>query len=215
MENHHLWSTPSQYEVYVHGATLCVSLTSNTVQQNLYTILGVASTATIEDIKKAFNKEALKWHPDKCPEKTNPQMMQQYAERFRALSRAREVLCDEDARSQYDKSNVPDENVELTNPDELLFRAVCESIVNQHKNGIQWFRVSGTLIVIGCLAKFACACRHRAVVDITLMITLIGLNAQGFKEHVKSLSTNDKNVLCEAMLALLQRLSETEDDNNL
>ncbi|GLD54662.1 dnaJ homolog subfamily B member 6, partial [Lates japonicus] len=54
-----------------------------------YQILGVQKNATQEDIKKAYRKLALKWHPDK-----NPDNKEEAEKRFKELSEAYEVLSD-------------------------------------------------------------------------------------------------------------------------
>ncbi|XP_058792274.1 dnaJ homolog subfamily C member 17 [Phymastichus coffea] len=64
---------------------------------DLYEIIGIASTATVEEIKKAYRKQALKCHPDKNPD--NPKA----AEEFRQLTKVLEVLTDVSARAAYDK----------------------------------------------------------------------------------------------------------------
>ncbi|XP_012708621.1 dnaJ homolog subfamily B member 6b isoform X1 [Fundulus heteroclitus] len=63
-----------------------------------YQILGVQRNATQEDIKKAYRKLALKWHPDK-----NPDNKEEAERRFKELSEAYEVLSDENKRSLYDR----------------------------------------------------------------------------------------------------------------
>nr|XP_046227412.1 dnaJ homolog subfamily B member 6b isoform X2 [Scatophagus argus] len=63
-----------------------------------YQILGVQKNATPEDIKKAYRKLALKWHPDK-----NPDNKEEAERRFKELSEAYEVLSDENKRSIYDR----------------------------------------------------------------------------------------------------------------
>uniref|UniRef100_A0A8C1G5Z6 DnaJ heat shock protein family (Hsp40) member B6b n=1 Tax=Cyprinus carpio TaxID=7962 RepID=A0A8C1G5Z6_CYPCA len=63
-----------------------------------YEILGVTKNTSHDDIKKAYRKKALKWHPDK-----NPNNKEQAEKMFKEISEAYEVLSDENKRRQYDK----------------------------------------------------------------------------------------------------------------
>lgn len=66
-------------------------------ETKLYDQLSIKPDATQEEIKKAYRKAALKWHPDK--NKDNPQA----AERFKEVSQAYEILSDPEKRKVYDQ----------------------------------------------------------------------------------------------------------------
>lgn len=63
-----------------------------------YRVLEVQKTATGADIKKAYRKLALKWHPDK-----NPDNMEEATKKFKEISEAYEVLSDDKKRRVYDQ----------------------------------------------------------------------------------------------------------------
>lgn len=63
-----------------------------------YNILGVPKTASQDDIKKAYRKLALKWHPDK-----NPDNKDEAEKKFKELAEAYEVLSDKSKRDAYDR----------------------------------------------------------------------------------------------------------------
>lgn len=63
-----------------------------------YKILQVDKSATDEDLKKAYRKLAMKWHPDKNPTNKN-----QAEAKFKQISEAYEVLSDAQKRAVYDQ----------------------------------------------------------------------------------------------------------------
>lgn len=65
-------------------------------QQDYYTVLGISKNATDADIKKAYRRAALQYHPDR--NSGDPTA----AERFRAAAAAYEVLSDPEKRKLYD-----------------------------------------------------------------------------------------------------------------
>ncbi len=65
--------------------------------EDYYQLLGIDKQATTEEIKKAYRKLALKWHPDK-----NPNNKAQAEEKFKKISEAYAVLSDQEKRNQYD-----------------------------------------------------------------------------------------------------------------
>lgn len=63
-----------------------------------YKILGVSKDANDEEIKKAYKKLALKWHPDR-----NSKNKEEATKKFKEISEAYEVLSDKDKRNIYDQ----------------------------------------------------------------------------------------------------------------
>lgn len=64
--------------------------------KDYYKILGIAKGAGDEDIKKAYRKQALKWHPDKN-KAANAE------EKFKEIAEAYEVISDPKKREVYDQ----------------------------------------------------------------------------------------------------------------
>ena len=66
-------------------------------QRDYYEILGVERGATTEDLKRAYRKSAMKYHPDRNPD--DPEA----GKRFRECAEAFEVLSDPQKRQRYDR----------------------------------------------------------------------------------------------------------------
>src|SRR5437763_2392147 len=68
----------------------------STTKRDYYEVLGVARTCTDDDVKKAYRRLALQYHPDRnnAPEAT---------ERFKEATEAYQVLSDSEKRSLYDR----------------------------------------------------------------------------------------------------------------
>lgn len=71
---------------------------ASTSQQDYYEILGIERTASPDQIKSAYRKSALKWHPDR-----NPDNKTEAEHNFRQCSEAYSVLSDPQKRSIYDR----------------------------------------------------------------------------------------------------------------
>src|SRR5271166_4538131 len=86
------------------GATSCLDfaseerflLTTN-AKRDYYEVLGVSRTVTEVELKSAYRKLALQYHPDRNP--NNPDA----EEKFKAVSEAYAVLADTDKRAVYDR----------------------------------------------------------------------------------------------------------------
>ena len=65
-------------------------------KKDYYDVLGVGRSATKDELKKAYRKLAMKYHPDRNPDDSKA------AEKFKELSEAYEILSDDQKRQTYD-----------------------------------------------------------------------------------------------------------------
>src|SRR6059058_1612933 len=68
-----------------------------TTKRDYYEVLGVPRGAPEDDVKRAYRKLAVKFHPDKNPNDPHAE------ERFKELGEAYDVLIDADKRAAYDR----------------------------------------------------------------------------------------------------------------
>ncbi|TRY52579.1 DnaJ domain containing protein [Cryptosporidium tyzzeri] len=108
-------------------------LNKNENQKNYYEVLGVTKKSSNLEIRKAFRKLSLVWHPDKNPD------CEPCLEKFRDISKAYEILGDNEKRQVYDTTQggeieiIPSAAVTLTsdNFDNLVMLQKTNSWVIQ------------------------------------------------------------------------------------
>lgn len=75
-------------------------------EKNYYKILGISRTATSKEIKSAYRKLALQYHPDKVKDEDK----EEAEKKFHDIGEAYEVLSDEELKAKYDRGEPVFEN---------------------------------------------------------------------------------------------------------
>jgi len=119
-------------------------------ESDLYRILGVPRSARIEDIKRAYRKRSLRYHPDKNQEDPDAKL------KFQKIAEAFSVLSDENKRSKYDKSgdmDLDDFDVEqfmnMVNASGLKYRKATSEVDGELEVEVDVDQVGDMLEAIG------------------------------------------------------------------
>ncbi|KAF9367141.1 hypothetical protein BGX21_007772, partial [Mortierella sp. AD011] len=93
--------------------TKAQKLLKQSQQKDYYKILGVPRSATPREIKKAFRKLALQWHPDTYRGDLAPEQVEK---KMAGLNEAYEVLSDPELRERFDNGDDPNDPQAQQNP---------------------------------------------------------------------------------------------------
>lgn len=100
---------------------------SDILRDSHYGLLGIVPTASTQEIKRAYKKKALLWHPDK-----NPNDTEQALSSFKCLSQAYRNLSDAESRSAYDEQ-LADTLDQSMYADDLEMANKIRQRLNQHQ----------------------------------------------------------------------------------
>lgn len=137
-------------------------------KRTLYDVLGVVNGASQEDIKKAYRRLAMEWHPDR-----NPNNRLEAEEHFKEIAYAYKVLFDPQARAQYDHelssaqhSERNHEGFSEQDAESLFFEQMLDLAAALASQGHPEGYIARALIAEGCPGPIAAAsarsaCRNR------------------------------------------------------
>lgn len=108
---------------------------------NYYEILGVNKDASQDEIKKAYRKLAIKYHPDKNPNN------KQAEQKFKQITQAYQTLSDSEKRQQYDNPRSP---FDMFNSQIFPgFRPFGDMFGNHHNTNKKDMPIAGQNILMG------------------------------------------------------------------
>ncbi|ONK68405.1 uncharacterized protein A4U43_C05F11170 [Asparagus officinalis] len=70
--------------------------------ESYYAVLGIRPDASFSEIRSAYRKLAMKWHPDRWARRETPSAAEEAKRRFQQIQEAYQVLSDEGKRALYD-----------------------------------------------------------------------------------------------------------------
>lgn len=129
----------------------------------LYQILGISSSASAEEIKTAYRRQAMKWHPDR-----NPDNKEGAEKRFKEIGYAYSILSDPQKRAAYDKdlSQQQNEDEQASFSSDSAFSIFIASILDMAfelaVRGADPISIYKTLVAEGCPETIAQTIARRA-----------------------------------------------------
>ncbi|KAK3410666.1 hypothetical protein EUGRSUZ_J02609 [Eucalyptus grandis] len=105
--------------------------------KDLYAVLGLNKECTASELKDAYKRLALRWHPDRCSASGSSRSVEESKKKFQAIQQAYSVLSDADQRLLYDVGvyNDDDDDENLGMGEFLSEMAVMMSQTQSGENG--------------------------------------------------------------------------------
>ncbi|XVF74254.1 hypothetical protein PTKIN_Ptkin13bG0095500 [Pterospermum kingtungense] len=106
---------------------------------DFYGVLGLNKECTPAELKTAYKKLALRWHPDRCSASGNSMFVEEAKKKFQAIQQAYSVLSDANKRFLYDVGAYDSDENETGMGDFLNEMAVMMSQTKSSENGEESF----------------------------------------------------------------------------
>ncbi|XVF27118.1 hypothetical protein REPUB_Repub14bG0079100 [Reevesia pubescens] len=106
---------------------------------DFYAVLGLNKECTPTDLRTAYKKLALRWHPDRCSASGNSKFVKEAKKKFQAIQQAYSVLSDANKRFLYDVGAYDSDDDQNGMGDFLNEMAVMMSQTKSSENGEESF----------------------------------------------------------------------------
>ena len=114
----------------------------NCYRRDFYKILGVSKDAATSQIKKAYRKLAVKYHPDKNPDDDDA------VHKLHDINEAYEILSDEEKRKIYDQHGEEGLKNQAQNQGGSMFKLVCTAI---YHGNVLYFHLYSLIMLVHSL----------------------------------------------------------------
>ncbi|KAB1218316.1 hypothetical protein CJ030_MR3G026196 [Morella rubra] len=106
---------------------------------DFYAVLGLKKDCTAPELKNAYKKLALRWHPDRCSASGNSKFVEEAKKKFQSIQQAYSVLSDANKRFLYDVGVYDSDEDENGMGDFLNEMVVMMSQTKSNENGEESF----------------------------------------------------------------------------
>ncbi|XP_002269039.1 uncharacterized protein LOC100251506 isoform X1 [Vitis vinifera] len=106
---------------------------------DFYAVLGLKKECTASELRNAYKRLALMWHPDRCSSSGNSKFVEEAKKKFQAIQEAYSVLSDANKRFLYDVGAYDSDDDENGMGDFLNEMAVMMSQTKSNENGKESF----------------------------------------------------------------------------
>ncbi|XP_031388245.1 uncharacterized protein LOC116201238 isoform X1 [Punica granatum] len=102
---------------------------------DFYAVLGLKKECTASELRDAYKKLALRWHPDRCSASGNSKSVEESKKKFQAIQHAYSVLSDANKRFMYDVGVYESDDDETDMGEFFNEMAVMMSQTESNENG--------------------------------------------------------------------------------
>ncbi|XP_058743769.1 uncharacterized protein LOC131616455 isoform X3 [Vicia villosa] len=106
---------------------------------DFYAVLGLNKECTDSELRNAYKKLAMKWHPDRCSASGNVKFVEEAKKKFQAIQEAYSVLSDANKRLMYDVGVYDNDDDENGMGDFLNEMVTMMSQTTSNENGEESF----------------------------------------------------------------------------